>query len=75
MLEVQIQSNSCEKITEKGASKNIYLLRCLQPNMHCEKCQSGTSLVGQGLRICPAVQGMWVQDLVRELRSHVPQSN
>ena len=40
--------------------------------MHCKKYQSGTSLVVQWLRICPAVQGTWVQYLVGELRSHMP---
>ena len=34
-----------------------------------------TSLVVQWLRILPAMQGTWVQFLVRELRSHTPQSN
>ena len=37
MLEVQIQSNSCEKITEKGARKNIYSdaynLTCIAKNV------------------------------------------
>ena len=35
----------------------------------------GTSLVVQGLRICLTIQGMWVQSLVRELKSHMPWSN
>ena len=35
----------------------------------------GTLLVVQCLGICLAVQGMWVQSLVRELRSHLPKSN
>ena len=34
-----------------------------------------TFLVVQWLRIHLEMQGMWVQALVRELRSHVPQSN
>ena len=29
----------------------------------------------QGLRICLTIQGMWVQSLVRELKSHMPWSN
>ena len=36
-------------------------------SMHLE-----TSLVVQWLRICLPVQGMWVQSLVGELRSHMP---
>ena len=35
----------------------------------------GTSLVVQWLRICLPMQEMWVRSLVRELRSHMPQSN
>ena len=31
----------------------------------------GTSLVGQWVRICLPMQRMWVQSLVRELRSHM----
>ena len=38
-------------------------------SMHLE-----TSLVVQWLRICLPVQGMWVQSLVGELRSHMPRS-
>ena len=34
-----------------------------------------TSLVVQWLRICLATQRMWVQSLVGELGSHMPQSN
>lgn len=30
----------------------------------------GTSLVGQWWRFCLSVQGVWVEFLVRELRSH-----
>ena len=36
---------------------------------------SGTSLVVQWLRIYLVMQGTWVQSLVRELRSHMPQGN
>ena len=36
--------------------------------------QSGTSLVVQGLRLCFPMQGVWVQSLVRERKSHVPRS-
>ena len=32
----------------------------------------GTSLVVQWLRPCLPMQGLWVQSLVRELRSHMP---
>ena len=35
----------------------------------------GTSLMVQWLRICLAMQGTWIQNLVRELRSHMPWSN
>ena len=35
----------------------------------------GTSLVVQGLRICLPMQGMWVQSLVGELRSHISGGN
>ena len=31
----------------------------------------GTYLVGQWVRICLPMQRMWVQSLVRELRSHM----
>jgi len=34
-------------------------------------CVAGTSLVAQWLRIHLAMQGTWVQALVREIRSHV----
>ena len=33
----------------------------------------GTSLMVQWLRICPAVQRVQAQSLVRELRPHMPQ--
>ena len=36
---------------------------------------SGTSLVVQLLRIHLPMQGMWVQSLVGELRSHMPRDN
>ena len=36
---------------------------------------SGTLLVVQCLGTCLTVQGMWVQSLVRELRSHLPRGN
>lgn len=46
--------NSCEKITEKGAKTFIYSdaynLTCIAKNAVWD------FLVGQGLRICPAVQ-------------------
>ena len=35
----------------------------------------GTSLVVQWLRICAAMQRMWVHSLVGELRSHMPWDN
>ena len=35
----------------------------------------GASLVVQWLRVHLAVQGMWVQPLIGELRSDTPQSN
>ena len=34
--------------------------------------KEGLFLVVQWLRICPAMQGTWVQSFVRELRSHMP---
>ena len=37
--------------------------------------RTGTSLMVQWLRICLAMQRTWVQSLVGELRSHMPQSN
>ena len=37
----------------------------------CKEIQEETSLVAQWLRICLPMQGMQVQYLVRELRSHV----
>ena len=46
---------------------------------HATECRDtvglGTSLAVQWLRIHLAVQGMWVQSLVRELRSHMPWGN
>ena len=39
------------------------------------KPAGGTSLVVQWLRILLPIQGVWVQSLVRELRSHVPRGN
>ena len=39
------------------------------------RISSGTSLVVQWLRIWLPVQGTWVQSLVLELRSHMPQGN
>ena len=38
-------------------------------------CVAGTSLVVHWLRICLAMQGTWVQALVREIRYHVRQGN
>ena len=35
---------------------------------------AGTSLVVQGLRLCLPMQKVWVQSLIRELRSHMPSS-
>ena len=32
----------------------------------------GTSLVVQRLRLCHLMQGVWVQPLIRELRSYMP---
>ena len=40
-----------------------------------EESSFGTSLVVQWLRICIAIQEMWVQSLVRELKSHILRSN
>ena len=40
-----------------------------------KRIQSRTSLVVKWLRIHLALQGTWVQSLVGELRSHMPQSN
>ena len=34
----------------------------------------GTSLVVQGLRLCFPWQGVWAWSPVRDLRSHIPQS-
>ena len=39
-----------------------------------KKNEVRTSLVVQWLRISLAMQRMWVQSLVRELKSHMPQS-
>ena len=47
---------------------------------HCLKVETAskhvywTSLVAQWLRICLAMQRMWVQSLVGEVRSYMPQS-
>ena len=35
------------------------------------KIPRGTSLVVQGLGVCPQVQGQWVPSLVRKLGSHM----
>ena len=40
-----------------------------------EESSFGISLVVQWLRICIAIQGMWVQSLVRELKSHILRSH
>ena len=40
-----------------------------------KKLKIGTSLVVQWLRSHLPMQGMWVQSLVRELRSHMPPGN
>ena len=37
--------------------------------------KEGLFLVVRWLRICPAMQGTWVQSFVRELRSHTPWNN
>ena len=41
-------------------------------NVKQKKRSQEMSLVVQCLRICLAMQGTWVQSLVRELRSHMP---
>ena len=41
---------------------------------HLIKDTPGTSLAVQWLRLCLPVQGVWVQSLVGELRSHMPHS-
>ena len=43
--------------------------------MGSRKVTWGTSLIVQWLRICLTIYGTWVWSLVKELRSHMPQSN
>ena len=45
-----------------------------EATIDAERQQGGTSLAVQWLKIHLPVQGMWVQSLVRELGSHMPQS-
>ena len=52
-------------------------LYCINPvwkeaTIDAERQQGGTSLAVQWLKIHLPVQGMWVQSLVRELRSQIP---
>lgn len=42
-------------------------LASLFPLEHAKRVPSGSSRVIQGLRICPPMQEMWIQSLVREL--------
>ena len=50
----------------------IHRLKGRKPSL---KIKTRTSLMIQWLRIHLAMQGRWVWSLVRELRSHIPQSN
>ena len=43
--------------------------------LNLSQANAGTSVVFQWLRIRLPMQGTWVQSLVRELRSHMPQGN
>ena len=50
-------------------------LAWLQPNLSLPDCEKRISLLVQWLRVLLAMQGMQVQSLVGELRSHMLQSN
>ena len=54
-----------------------FLMQCSGRSVRQKVFKSfrGTSLVVQWVRICLAVQGMKVQPLTGELRSHMPRSN
>ena len=54
-----------------AAAAALNITQCIQSK---EK-HAGDVLVVQWLRTGLAMQGAWVQSLVRELRSHLPQSN
>ena len=64
-----------------GFKSSIFFYIILQSVLKCQFHQFffigqknmvwGTSLVVQRLRICLAMQGMWVWSLVRKLRSHM----
>ena len=55
-----------------GETKAESLEDSLETVKQKKKGSQETSLVVQCLRICLAMQGTWVQSLVRELRSHMP---
>jgi len=57
---------------ETGLGKGVYGNFLALSIQFLGKPKAGTSLVFQGLRIRLAMQGMWVQSLVRELRFHMP---
>ena len=70
---------------EKNMKRYIHICVCVynyfamhqKLTQHCKstvfqlKKQTGTALVVQWLKICPALQGAQVPSLVRELRSHI----
>ena len=68
-----------------GDSEQQGSLECCSPwgckesettgRLNNNKPAGGTSLVVQWLTILLPIQGVWVQSLVRELRSHMPRGN
>ena len=57
-----------ESLTFTGVTNKAVLMIRLRSQAE------GTSLVVQGLRLRIPIQGVWVESLVRELRSHMPLS-
>ena len=53
-------------------SRRSHHLRSCLPHKKLKNDKSGTSLVVQWLRLHLPLKGVWVQHLVRKLRSHMP---
>ena len=58
----RVRCPKLESVQEFPSPLNLYL-----------KCHVETSMVIQRVRICLVILGMWVQSLVRKLRSHILQ--
>ena len=46
----------------------------ISPISQSEERKTETFIVVQQLKLCLAMQGVWVQSLVKELRSHIPET-